>query len=56
MKISEELARILACPKCKGPVEIKHEENRIVCGECNLAYPVRDDIPVMIISEATPWR
>ncbi|WP_291315384.1 tetraacyldisaccharide 4'-kinase [Desulfuromonas sp.] len=52
MAISEKLLELLACPKCKGEVHLRKEKNRIVCEECRLLYPIRDDIPVMLIDEA----
>ncbi|MCK9594695.1 MAG: Trm112 family protein [Candidatus Omnitrophica bacterium] len=48
--IDKELLDILACPFCKGDVELK--ENKIVCVKCNRKYPVKDGIPVMLIDEA----
>src|SRR5690242_21087173 len=51
--IDEELRAILACPACKG--ELLFEETRIICPACRKAYPIRDGIPVMLISEAEPW-
>jgi len=51
--IDEELKRIMACPECKGSVIF--EETRIICPACRKAYPIRDDIPVMLINEAQPW-
>jgi uncharacterized protein len=51
--IDERLLDIFACPNCKGDVEYLEEESVIVCrGECGYRYPVRDDIPVMLIDEA----
>lgn len=50
--ISKELLEILACPKCKGPVELTEEADAIVCRTCRLLYEIRDDIPVMLIDEA----
>lgn len=59
MPIDKELLEILACPKCKQPVEERSKEGEefLVCTapDCRLAYPVRDDIPVMLIDEARPW-
>lgn len=52
MKLSEDLLDILACPQCKGEVRVKDDETGIVCESCRLVYPVRDDIPVMLIDEA----
>jgi uncharacterized protein YbaR (Trm112 family) len=51
--IDEELKAILACPACKG--DLLFEETRIICPKCRKAYPIRDDIPVMLISEAEDW-
>ena len=51
--IDDELKAILACPACKG--DLLFEEVRIICPACRKAYPVRDGIPVMLITEAEPW-
>ncbi|GAB61473.1 MAG: Trm112 family protein [Candidatus Jettenia sp.] len=48
--ITRELLNILACPLCKTDVRL--EGDRIVCTNCGRRYPVRDDIPVMLIDEA----
>jgi uncharacterized protein YbaR (Trm112 family) len=52
MAISKELLSILACPKCKGDIYLQEDETGIVCDACRLVYPIRDDIPVMLIDEA----
>lgn len=52
MTITAELLAILACPQCKGEVHLKEDGSGIVCESCRLAFPVRDDIPVMLIDEA----
>ena len=54
MTLSPQLLAILVCPKCKGPLEHRESESSLVCGACRLRYPVRDDIPIMLIDEATP--
>ncbi|MBW2503552.1 MAG: Trm112 family protein [Deltaproteobacteria bacterium] len=54
MTLSQELLEILACPQCKGPVEADQNHAHILCRACQLAYPVRDEIPVMLIDEASP--
>jgi hypothetical protein len=54
MAISHELLEILACPKCKGEVKLTPAEDGLVCGACKLLYPIKDDIPVMLIDEALP--
>ena len=51
--IDEELKAILACPACKG--DLLFEATRIICLACRKAYPIRDGIPVMLISEAEEW-
>jgi uncharacterized protein len=53
MAISEDLLEILACPACKAKVELKADGSGLKCVECNRVYPIRDDIPVMLIDEAT---
>jgi uncharacterized protein YbaR (Trm112 family) len=50
--IKQELLDILACPKCKGPVQLIDEQNGLICHTCNLIYEIRDDIPIMLIDEA----
>ena len=52
--IPDDLKQILVCPKCKGELEWHEPEARIVCHACKLVYAIRDDIPVMLISEAKP--
>jgi len=52
--IKKELLDILACPQCKGPVELTPEENGLVCRTCRLRYEIRDGIPIMLIDEAKP--
>jgi uncharacterized protein YbaR (Trm112 family) len=54
MTLSPQLLAILACPKCKGPLEYREAEQSLACPACRLRYPVRDDIPIMLIDEATP--
>lgn len=48
--ISEDLLKILACPMCKTDVILKN--NKLVCVKCKRKYPIREDIPVMLIEEA----
>ena len=52
--IKKELLEILACPQCKGPVELNVEDTGIVCRACKLVYEIRDGIPIMLIDEAKP--
>ena len=53
MAVSEELLEILACPFCKAKVELKPDGQALKCVECKRVYPIRDDIPAMLIEEAT---
>jgi uncharacterized protein YbaR (Trm112 family) len=55
MAVSPELLAILRCPKCKSELQINDEQTRLKCvnPECSLVYPIREDIPVMLIEEAT---
>ncbi len=55
MTVAQELLAILVCPKCKGDLEYRPDESVLVCNACRLRYPVRDDIPIMLIDEATPF-
>jgi len=55
MPVSTKLLEILACPKCKQAVELVAEGDYILCSVCRLRYPVRDDIPVMLIDEAESY-
>jgi uncharacterized protein YbaR (Trm112 family) len=52
MAISKELLEILVCPLCKAALELKQDENGLKCVQCKRVYPIRDDIPVMLIDEA----
>ena len=52
MAISKELLEILVCPVCKATVELKPDESGLKCVECHRVYPIRDDIPVMLVDEA----
>jgi hypothetical protein len=56
MAVSKELLEILACPKCKGPVELTEAEDGLICNTCALKYEIRDDIPIMLIDEAIPVK
>ena len=46
------LLDILVCPICKGPLVYRRAEGELICKADRLAYPVRDDIPVMLEGEA----
>jgi uncharacterized protein YbaR (Trm112 family) len=50
--LDKKLLEILVCPICKGPLVYKKAENELICRADRLAYPIRDDIPVMLEPEA----
>lgn len=50
--IDQGLFDILACPQCKGDIHYNHDKSGLVCDKCKLEYPIRDDIPVMLLDEA----
>ncbi len=50
--MDKKLLDILVCPVCKGPLTYKKEAKELVCKGCRLAYPIQDDIPVMLETEA----
>lgn len=52
MALDKKLLSILVCPLCKGELNYNKEENELICRADGLAYPIRDDIPVMLESEA----
>ena len=52
--IKKELLDILACPKCKGEVELNDTGDGLICRACRLVYEIKDDIPIMLIDEARP--
>lgn len=48
------LLDILVCPICKGNLEYRKDDQELVCQPCKLAFPIRDDIPIMLEDEARP--
>ena len=52
MAISKDLLEILVCPVCKATVEMKPDQSGLKCVQCHRVYPIRDDIPVMLVDEA----
>ena len=53
MPVHPELLEILACPNCKTPVTLVKNGSALKCATCKRVYPIKDDIPVMLIDEAT---
>lgn len=56
MSVPDDLLEILVCPKCKGDLEHRTEgAESLRCHACRLEYRVEDDIPIMLIDEATAF-
>jgi uncharacterized protein YbaR (Trm112 family) len=54
MSVPPELLALLVCPKCKGALEHRAEVPALACRSCRVQYPIRDDIPIMLVDEAVP--
>ena len=52
MPIDAEFLEILACPACKSELVLKSED-RLLCVACRRSFPIRDDIPILLLDEAT---
>ena len=55
MSLDEKLLEILVCPKCKGELDYREEEQVLICNACRLRYEIKDDIPIMLIDEAVSF-
>ncbi|GAB5045693.1 Trm112 family protein [Thermodesulfovibrio sp. TK110] len=56
MAIDKELLEIIVCPKCKGDLVYEEDKERLVCKNCSVYYPVKEDIPILLIEEAIPVK
>ena len=56
MSIDKELLDILVCPKCKHDLTLPPNEDGLICQTCRVKYPIKDDIPIMLIDEAIPLK
>ncbi|MEM9105637.1 MAG: Trm112 family protein [Pseudomonadota bacterium] len=52
--IDQKLLDLLVCPLTKGPLELDEGNNELISTSANLAYPIRDGIPILLPSEARP--
>ena len=52
MPISPELLEILVCPVCKESLSLTPQGDGLKCAKCKRVYPVKDDIPIMLVDEA----
>ncbi len=53
MKVDEELIAMMICPACQGKVQLKSDGSGIKCSACRRVYPIKDDIPAMLVDQAT---
>jgi uncharacterized protein YbaR (Trm112 family) len=53
LAISKDLLDILVCPECKTPVTLTANGSGLKCATCRRVYPIRDEIPIMLLEEAT---
>ncbi len=51
--IAKDLLEILVCPACKQPLEYRQHPESLKCRQCHRVYAVKDDIPIMLVDEAT---
>lgn len=51
--IAKDLLEMLLCPACKQALEYRQNPESLKCTQCRRVYPVKDDIPIMLIDEAT---
>ncbi|HEY6401526.1 MAG TPA: Trm112 family protein, partial [Blastocatellia bacterium] len=52
MSVSPDLLEILRCPACKSKVEMKPDGGGLKCVSCRRVYPIRDELPIMLVDEA----
>ena len=50
--LDKDLLEILVCPECKAELVYRHDPERLKCTQCHRVYPVKDDIPIMLVDEA----
>lgn len=55
MALSEELQKIIVCPKCKGELVYWKEKDKLDCKNCRLYFRVEDGIPILFIEEAESY-
>ena len=56
MNLDEKLLVLIVCPACHADLAVDNAAEELVCSGCGLAYPVRDDIPVLLVDEARDTR
>jgi uncharacterized protein YbaR (Trm112 family) len=53
MAVDPALLEILVCPACRTPVHVVKDGTALKCDSCRRVYPIQDDIPIMLVDEAT---
>lgn len=53
LMIAQDLLKILVCPACKQSLEYREKPESLKCPQCRRVYAVKDDIPIMLLDEAT---
>ncbi|GAB7021776.1 Trm112 family protein [Salidesulfovibrio brasiliensis] len=56
MALNKDLLDVLACPVCKGAVEPVDDDSGLKCPKCDVVYPVKDDIPIMLPDQSIPEK
>ena len=56
MTIDKNLLAILVCPRCKGKLDYDPQAEELLCRADRLAFPIQDEIPIMLESEARVWE
>jgi uncharacterized protein YbaR (Trm112 family) len=51
--IAKDLLEMLVCPACKAALDYRLSPESLKCVKCHRVYAVRDDIPIMLVDEAT---
>lgn len=50
--VKPELLKILVCPRCKGELNLEEIDQKLICQKCRLKFPIKSDIPVMLLDQA----
>jgi len=50
--VDQDLLKLLACPQCRGELQLLSGEEGLACEHCRLIYAIRDGVPVLLVSEA----
>jgi uncharacterized protein YbaR (Trm112 family) len=53
LMLPSDLLEILVCPACKSELIVKENGASLKCNGCSRVYPVRDEIPILLVDEAT---